>query len=293
MVNGVADGLAGVVLDRYDDNWQLQFFDATWMEEEASLCAAITEVFHPKFLVVKERLSPAGKSLQNPVMRVVMGDPSQSVCTVREGSAQFQVDLLDTVNPGLFLDMRDNRLQVAPLAAGGELLNLFCYTGSFSVHARLAGATRAVNVDVSHKILERVRTNYQLNGITPVKGEFFCGDSEEYLRYAVRKGLRFRVVVLDPPSFSRSERGVFQVKERMGELIGLCAQLVEDGGWLFVSTNHSEFTPDILDSLALESCQANGRKPRVEWQSSQGEDFPGSGTMRESCLSAVLLRLVW
>lgn len=290
VMNGAADGLEGVTLDRYGSHWQLQFFDRTWFWCETDLCEAIVAQLHPRFLVVKERLDPAGKSLQNPIMRVVHGDPSDSSTVVREGECRFQVDLLDTINAGLFLDMRENRLALAPLTAGGELLNLFCYTGSFSVHARAAGALRAVNVDLSAKILERVRMNYDLNGIGTQKGEFFRGDAEEYLRFANRKGLRFQAVVLDPPSFSHSGRGVFQAKAHLGNLAMLAATVVADGGYLFVSTNLSDFRPQSLAELVQERSVAAGRRAHIQWVRGQGSDFPGAGSVRESCLSAVLVR---
>ena len=292
VVNGSEDGLEGVTLDRFGTHYQLQFFDRTWFWCETEICAAVRQACSPQFLVVKERLDPSGKSLEKPHMRVVIGEPAQSACEVREGAAYFQVDLLDTVNPGLFLDMRENRLAVAPLAQGGEMLNLFCYTGSFSVHARLAGATRAVNVDVSGKILDRVRTNYERNGIEVQKGEFFKGDSTEYLEYCVRKNLQFQTVVLDPPSFSRSERGVFQAKAHLGKLVSLCAQCTLPGGHILVATNLSEFHPRTLGKPAQEWVNEAGQSSTVVWARGQGADFPGSGKVKESCLSAVLLKLV-
>ena len=291
VLNGIGDGVEGVTLDRYADHWQLQYFSSHHQGAELELCQAIIAAFRPRLLVVKERLSPSGKSLEHPTMRVVHGDATQSKTVVIEGGCKFHIDLLDTVNPGLFLDMREHRLALAPMARGGELLNLFCYTGSFSVHARYAGATRAVNVDVSAKILERVRENYAANGIAPVKGEFFRGDSEEYLRYALRKGLRFKAVVLDPPSFSRADGAVFQVRQHLGELARLCAQVTEPGGHLLVSSNHSDFTPESLAALVDDWLADLEQGHEVLWTRSQAEDFPASGTRRESCLSAALLRM--
>lgn len=288
--NGGTDGLEGLTIDRYAEHWQIQFFDRTWFWCETQICDAVMDLFHPSFLVVKERLDPSGKSLQNPVIRVMSGEQGSGFTWVKEGAAQFGVDLLDTVNPGLFLDMRENRLAVAGLASGGEMLNLFCYTGSFSVHGRLAGAIRAVNVDVSGKILDRVKLNYERNGIAPVKGEFFKGDSEDYLQYANRKGMKFKLVVLDPPSFSRSDRGIFQAKNHLSGLVRLCAPLIEDGGCLFVSTNLSEVSQANLATQAIESVHSLGLKAEVVWTKGQGSDFPGTGSVKESCLSALLLK---
>jgi len=291
-LNGLVDGLEGVAIDLYGSHVQLQFFDRTWFWCEDELVRSIIDVYKPQFLVVKERLDPSGKSLEKPQMRVVYGADVSSSTIVREGVCSFSVDLLDTVNPGLFLDMREQRLALAPLCAGGELLNLFCYTGSFSVHARKAGATRAVNVDVSGKILDRVRANYELNQIEPLKGEFFKGDATEYLEYAVRKGLLFQTVVLDPPSFSRSERGVFQVKAHLQSLARIGALVTAPGGHFFVSTNHSEYNPTMLVQESVEWIAAAGRKAEVVRSGSQGQDFPGAGRTRESSLSTVLLRML-
>ncbi|HSQ42287.1 MAG TPA: class I SAM-dependent methyltransferase [Fibrobacteraceae bacterium] len=288
VINGIADGFPGVVLDRYGDHWQLQFYRSDWMDRESLLCEAIQIAFSPEFLVVKNRLDRDGRSLERPKMHVAVGNENAASCEVREGEARFHVDLLDTVNPGLFLDMRDHRIELASLSCGGDMLNLFCYTGSFSVHARLAGATRAVNVDISAKILSRARENYLLNGIQTLRGEFFRGTAGEYLRYAVRKGLRFRIVVLDPPSFSHSAQGSFQVRQDLESLVRLCAQVVEAQGFLFVSTNHSQYRPHLLADFVH---QWTPNASKILWMRGQSMDFSSNGSQRESCLSAVLVQM--
>ena len=290
VVNGLGDGLEGVTLDRYGSHWRLQYFGAHWQPYETELLRAIDDVCAPAFLVVKERLDPAGKALQNPRMRVMRGDPSRSAAVVEEYGRRFHVDMLDTVNPGLFLDMRAIRAHMGELAKGKEMLNLFSYTCSFGVHARCEGATRAVNADVSGKILDKGRANYALNGLACLPGEFFKGDAAEYLDWAVRKERRFGAIVLDPPSFARNKNGVFSVKEHLARLVGQCARILDEGGHLMVSTNASAWTPALLSEVASAACLAAGSKVSVRWRRGQGEDFPGSGQMKESCLSAVLLR---
>jgi len=135
-----------------------------------------------------------------------------------------------------------------------------------------------------------VRENYQLNHLEPARGEFFRGDAEEYLRYAIRKAMRFRTIILDPPSFSHSEKGVFQVKAHLADLAELCTQLLEPQGHLLVATNYSEMTADDLADLVKERATKVNRKLHKEWIRGQGSDFPGSGRVKESCLVAGLWR---
>ena len=112
IVNGLADGFPGLTLDRFGDRFQVQFFGPEMLARRREFVDAVAAVFEPACIIVKERLSRSGKSLENAPMEVAFGTRDAAVGTVREGNARFHVDLLDTVNPGLFLDMRHVRLEV-------------------------------------------------------------------------------------------------------------------------------------------------------------------------------------
>ena len=109
VVNGAADGFPGLTLDRFGDRLQVQYFGDELLRERRAIVDAVAAMFNPVCVVVKERLSRSGKSLENAPMEVAFGNRDAAVGTVREGNARFHVDLLDTVNPGLFLDMRHER----------------------------------------------------------------------------------------------------------------------------------------------------------------------------------------
>lgn len=291
VVNGSDDGFPGVAIDQYGDRFQVQYFGPELLSREQEIATAVKEVFAPKFIVSKFRLSPSGKSLEKPEMHVELGSETESSTIVREGNCRFHVDLLDTVNPGLFLDMRDGRLDVEARARGKEVLNLFSYTCSFAVHARVGGATRAVNADISGKILEKGRENYRLNGLEPLKGEFFKGDSREYLAWCLRKGFKFDGVVLDPPSFSRNKGKVFSVKTDFQTLVAEVAGLLAPGAFFLASTNYSAFTPEGLGKETLATVKELFPKAKIAWARGQGMDFPGSGKRKESALSAVMIEV--
>ena len=290
LFNGVGDGIPGVTLDRFGERFQLQFFSADALKNFEQIKKAVLDLFQPEFLVAKFRTDPSGRSLEHPRMDVLAGTPEQAVGTVREGKARFHVDLLDTVNPGLFLDMRDVRLEVGE-RTGPRFLNLFSYTCSFSVHARLGGAEIATNADISGKILDKGRENYALNGLDLRPGEFFRGSALEYVQWALKKGLKFDGIVLDPPSFARFKGGNFNVREHLMPLVKQCAGLLNDGAFFMVSSNYSEFVLEKFSADVLTSVRQVCPNARTAWSRSQGIDFVGSGRTKESSLVATLVEV--
>ncbi len=291
VVNGADDGFPGVTLDKFADSFQLQFFGPELLPSAQEIVEATRLVLEPKFLVSKFRLSPSGKSLEHPEMRVEIGSGENAETVVREGNAKFRVNLLDTVNPGLFLDMRDARLDVEARACGKEILNLFSYTCSFAVHARIGGAKRAVNADISGKILEKGRENFRLNEIEILPGEFFRGDSREYVAWCKRKGIRFDGIILDPPSFSRNRGKLFSVKTDFQRLVAEISEILSPGGFLLASSNFSGWTPQGLAKETLDTVRRHFPTARVASSRGQGIDFPGSGSRKESALSAVIIEI--
>jgi len=291
VLNGATDGFPGLTLDRFGDRFQIQFFGPELLRQKREIVNAIADEFQPKFLVVKERLSSSGKSLENPPMEVMVGENADSVGIVREGNARFNVDLLDTVNPGLFLDMRHVRLDVEKRCDNRRFLNLFSYTCSFSVHARIGGATLATNADISGKILDKGRDNYALNGLDLRPGEFFKGNAVEYVAWAKKKGLKFDGIVLDPPSFARFKGFNFNVREHLMPLVADCASIMNEGGFFMVSSNYSEFNLNGFAKDALAAVQSVHAKAKTAWKCGQDIDFAGSGSTKDSCLVATMIEV--
>lgn len=313
IVNGAADGFPGLTIDKFGDRYQMQFFGPELLTSKTEIVDALVALFNPVCVVTKERLSSSGRSLENAPMDVVVGLREDAVGTVREGNANFHVDLLDTINPGLFLDMRHVRLEVeerfremsgaspahlADLANlensaqnGLRFLNLFSYTCSFSVHARLGGAAVATNADISGKILDKGRENYALNGLDLRPGEFFRGNAIEYVHWAQKKGLRFDGIVLDPPSFARFKGFNFNVREHLMPLVADCATLLNSGGFFMVSSNYSEFNLSAFARDVLAAVSSVHPNAKTSWKKSQDVDFVGSGSTKDSCLVATLVEV--
>jgi 23S rRNA (cytosine1962-C5)-methyltransferase len=175
---------------------------------------------------------------------------------VEEGGRRFLVNLEAYLDTGLFLDHRVTRGMVASEAAGRRFLNLFCYTGSFTVYAATAGAAASVSVDLSSTYLDWARRNFVLNRLDAARHRLVRADVLRWLPQARVEGERFDLIVLDPPSFSTSKAmtGVLDVQRDHPALLSGCASLLAPGGTLYFSTNLRSFKmePDGLAGLAAE-----------------------------------------
>jgi len=232
------NGIDGVAIDKYNDCYQIQFFLPELTELEKELTEYLKKEFKPKFIVVKYRFPKHSQ------IKTVFGNDSKTI--VEEYGCKFAVDLLDTLNPGLFLDMREARHCFAKLCKEKEMLNLFAYTCSFSVHARKNGAVKAVNVDISKKNLNKGKENYLLNEIEIKQGEFFCGSSEEYVEWCIKKNKKFGAIVIDPPSFAKNGKTFFSIEKNFEDLAAKAVSILEKNGVILLATNYSEWNGNTL-----------------------------------------------
>lgn len=168
---------------------------------------------------------------------------------VTEGGLRFLVNLSDYLDTGLFIDHRITRDLVRRVSSGKRILNLFCYTGSFSVYAADGGATAVCSVDLSNTYLEWSRKNMALNGFVGDKYTFVRADVLQWLPTV--PGHSFDVIILDPPTFSNSKSmvDVFDIQAMHPVLINTCLSKLAPGGTLYFSTNARKFE---MDSSAVQ-----------------------------------------
>lgn len=162
---------------------------------------------------------------------------------VSESNRKFKVNLRDYLDTGLFVDHRKTRELVGSLCRGKRLLNLFCYTGAFSVYAATQGALKTVNVDLSNTYLNWAKDNFEANKISKIDHQFVRDDSLTWLTEAVARKDLYDVIFLDPPTFSNSKKMEkhFDVQVDHLELIECATKLLDDKGILIFSNNYSQF----------------------------------------------------
>ncbi|MDR2898060.1 MAG: class I SAM-dependent methyltransferase, partial [Spirochaetaceae bacterium] len=180
---------------------------------------------------------------------------NRDIC-VREGGLLFNVNLSDYLDTGLFLDHRNTRALVRDEAAGKRVLNLFCYTGAFSVYAAAGGAAAVDSVDLSNTYLSKAQENFRLNGFTSGTAQspwgFICADTIEFLRRAAITRQSWDLIVLDPPTFSNSHKteSVLDINRDWPNLVEQCLKVLSPGGVLYFSSNSRKlkFDPALLPS---------------------------------------------
>ena len=169
--------------------------------------------------------------------------------TAKEADARYILRSDRGQAPGLFLDQRTNRREVAASSEDARVLNLFAYTCSFSVVAALGRASQTVNVDASGPFLDWGRDNFQLNALERPQDLFWKGDVRDFLKLARKRAERFDLIVLDPPTFSRSRKRPFNVRNELVPLAGQCLELLSPGGKMLVATNLSSWSRDDLAKM--------------------------------------------
>ena len=289
LVNSQGDGLEGLIIDRFNKHFVVYILDVRWHPHQKTISDALAEHFEVAYLVCKDRTVSGTRSASHIAVDVLIGQ-GNSPTIVEENGLRFHVDLNDHLNQGLFLDMRKNRKLVASYAEGRAVLNCFSYTCSFGVYCRKFGASRVTNVDISAKFLQKGKENYRLNHLHEGRSEFVREHAIHYLERVAKRNNLFDIIILDPPSFARFEGTVFSVKKDMPLLIEKAFRALTPEGMLFVSTNLSSISRPQLEEWANLAAKKTGRKITEVNRLGRDIEFRGSGLMKESFLSAVLLK---
>jgi len=235
LVHAEADGLPGLIVDRYADVLSAQFLSAgteRWKQTIADALLAATGCSR-----LYERSDAGVRALESlpPHKGWLRGEGATEV-TIREHGWRLGVDVAEGHKTGFYLDQRDNRARFAALVryfGAQRVLNCYCYTGGFSVAALAGGAAEVVSVDSSAPALERGRANVALNGFGAARATFVNADVNALLRERLEAGERFDAIVLDPPKFAPSAAHAERAARAYKDINRLALKLLAPGGLLF------------------------------------------------------------
>jgi len=273
---GENEGLPGVTVDRYADFVVVQWYSAGAMPWRDELLDAITESIHPRGIYEQKRLRPlGGQAPAEPAARA-RGEEAPLEVVVEEDGCRFAVDVTAPLGVGFFPDMRLGRDSVTRRAAERRVLNLFSYTGAFSVRATRAGATEVVAVDTSAKAHARARRNYELSGLDPARMEQVTGEASKMLERFSSRGRRFDIVICDPPTFAHGQGPgrTFSAASDLAELAGAAGAVLEPGGLLAFASNAVKLSAAEVDKAMAEGAALRGFELRIIERQGLPPDFP-------------------
>ena len=277
LVHGEGDGLPGLIIDWYDGVCVLQAHSVGMFRAKNRICEALQEVFGDSLKAVYDKSSgtapfKAGLDLVDGYLYRAPGFNVNSL-TVSENGHRFEVNWAEGQKTGFFLDQRDNRELVGRYAAGRTVLNLFCYTGGFSVYALDGGAKSVESVDSSAKAMSLVERNVALTGLSD-RHEGHCCDAIDFLN-AAPEG-KYDLMIVDPPAFAK-HRGVLKNALRAYQRLNAAAiARVAPGGLVFTFSCSQVVDKIAFAELVFSAAAQTGRSVRIIDRLCQGGDHPVS-----------------
>ncbi len=276
LVHGEGDGLPGLIVDYYAGVCVLQAHSVGMFRAKGSICAALQEVYGSALKAVYDKSSgtapfKAGLDLVDGYLWKADGF-SDDEQVVLENGHRFLVNWTEGQKTGFFLDQRENRFRVGALAKGRNVLNLFCYTGGFSIYALGNGAVHVDSVDSSKKAMDMVDRNVALNGFAPEMHTSYCADAMEFLR-DVPEG-KYDLMIVDPPAFAKHRGALKNALRAYQRLNAAAISKVAPGGFVFTFSCSQVVDKEAFALAVFSAAAETGRSVRILDRLNQPADHP-------------------
>ncbi|ENQ3105493.1 class I SAM-dependent rRNA methyltransferase [Bacillus cereus] len=270
--NGEGDGIGGLIIDYYDGYYVISWYSEGIYQFSKEIIASLQNVTTFKAIYQKKRFDTKGQYMEEDDF--VTGERGEFPIIVKENGVNFAVYLNDGAMVGVFLDQRNVRKQIRDKYANGKtVLNMFSYTGAFSVFAALGGAVKTTSVDLANRSLSKTIEQFSVNGVDYEAQDIIVEDVFHYFKYAVKKALKFDMVILDPPSFARSKKYTFSAAKDYKNLLKEAIAITENNGIIVASTNCSTFGMKKFKGFIDTAFKEMNGKYKVLEEHSLPEDF--------------------
>ena len=265
LVHGEGDGLPGLIIDYYDGVCVLQAHSVGMFKAKGAICAALKTVYGDALKAVYDKSS--GTAPFKAGLELVDGylyraaDFTADERVVLENGNRFLVNWNEGQKTGFFLDQRENRNLVGRLAKDRTVLNLFCYTGGFSIYALSAGAVHVDSVDSSRKAMDMVDRNVALNGIPADRHTSYCADAIDFLR-EVPEG-KYDLMIVDPPAFAKHRGALKNALRAYQRLNAAAIAKVAPGGFVFTFSCSQVVDKEAFALAVFSAAAETGRSVRI------------------------------
>lgn len=267
-INGDSEGFPGLVADRYAETLVVKIYSEAWVARWEEIESVLREVFTPRYLVRRVARNVVGGE------EGFCGEAGDEVVVFEENGLKFESAVLRGQKTGFFLDQRENRARVGELAAGRDVLNVFSFSGGFSVYAARGGASSVTDVDISGHALESAARNFSLNPeLAGVRHRAVQADAFGWMAEARET---WDLIVVDPPSLTKRERekpGALRAYRRLNADAMRC---LRPGGILVAASCSAHVTPAEFLGLVRDEAQRSGRGWRELWTRGHAADHPAS-----------------
>ncbi len=270
LLYGEGDGIPGLTVDIYGSFAVVVTYADSLETVVPWVVRALAELLKLHGIVRRARVRDG----EPPRLEVLHGRLPPRDLIIAEHGLRMQVDLFVGQKTGLFLDHRENRHFVGGLCKGKRVLNLFSYTGAFSLYAARAGASRVTSVDMSQPAARAARVNFELNGIDADRHEFLSEDVFEFLERTRQKGLRYDVVICDPPSFANSRDQLKNAHRAYVSVNSAGLRVLETGGVYAAASCTAQVSHDAFRGILAEAAVNAKRRLQIFHDAGHAADHP-------------------
>ncbi len=267
-----ADFLPGLIVDKFGEVLVIQTLTLGMERFKETIADVLSEVLQP--MGIYERNDATVREVEGlPKIKGFLRGKAQTLLEIEENGLRILVDVENGQKTGYFLDQRENRKALEGLVDEAEVLDVFCYTASFALHAIRFGAKRVVAVDSSASALELAKNNAELNGFSN-RVELIEENAFDTLRRFQKEGRKFDVVIIDPPSFAKSQKSLEGAIRGYKEINLRAMKLIRDGGFLITCSCSHHITPELFkEIISSASSDANRILKLIEFRH-QAKDHP-------------------
>lgn len=272
LIFGEADQLPALIIDKFNDYFVLQTLALGIEKWKGAIVAALNDIFNPKGIY--ERNDVPVRSLEGmEQIKGFLSAPFDTNIIINENGLKFHVDIENGQKTGYFLDQQDNRRAIQHIVKNADALEVFCYTGTFSMHAAKYGARSVLGLDISDTAVATARRNTELNGFQDIC-KFDTVNAFDVLKNWAAEGRRYDVVMLDPPAFTKSRENIQNAVKGYKEINLRGMKLVRPGGFLVTASCTHLVSPELfLQTIAMAAKDAKRTLRQVVWQT-QSADHP-------------------
>ena len=271
MINGEGDFLPGLIVDRYGDILVLQLLTAGMERIKGLLMDILVATFHPESIYERSDVATRKEEGLEENRGLLFGKEVPDLIQINEEDCRFYVNIPKGQKTGFFLDQRENRLGLRGVVEGKRVLDCFCYTGAFAVHAGRNGAREITSIDSSQEALEIAEENFNLNGLKGISRRFIRGDAFEVAR-DLDPG--YDVIIVDPPPFARKKSHLPGAARGYKDINLQAFRLLREEGLLFTFSCSHHMSWDLFTKIIFSSAVDAGKKVQLLARRGHPVDHP-------------------